>query len=59
MEWEKGDTTPGAVLKNLKNGDVIEVKGEVDPVIKDPLGKPVYLVSHVNTITKAPTQESQ
>lgn len=45
-------------LKNLKDGDVIEVKGGVDPVIKDPLGKPVYLVSHVNTITKAPSQES-
>lgn len=46
-------------LKNLKDGDVIEVKGEVDPVIKDPLGKSVYLVSHLNTITKAPTQESK
>ncbi len=46
-------------LKTLKDGDVIEVKGEVDPVIKDPLGKPVYLVSHVNTITKAPAQDSK
>ena len=24
MEWEKGDTTPGMVLKNLKNGGMKE-----------------------------------
>jgi hypothetical protein len=31
MEWEKGDTTPGAVLKNLKNGgmkDVLEAMAD-------------------------------
>ncbi|MFW2382018.1 MAG: hypothetical protein ACN4GZ_09685 [Acidimicrobiales bacterium] len=25
MEWEKGDTTPGTVLKNLKNGGMKEL----------------------------------
>lgn len=25
MEWEKGDTTPGTLLKNLKNGGMKEV----------------------------------
>jgi hypothetical protein len=25
MEWEKGDTTPGALMKNLKNGGMKEV----------------------------------
>lgn len=24
MEWERGDTTPGTVLKNLKNGGMKE-----------------------------------
>ncbi|WP_145205043.1 hypothetical protein [Thalassoglobus polymorphus] len=43
-------------LKGLSDGDVVELKGEVDPVMKDPLGKPVYLVSHLHTITKAPAQ---
>jgi hypothetical protein len=25
MEWERGDTTPGTVLKNLKNGGLREI----------------------------------
>ncbi len=25
MEWEKGDTTPGTVMKNLKNGGMKEL----------------------------------
>jgi hypothetical protein len=25
MEWEKGDTTPGTVLKNLKHGGMKEL----------------------------------
>jgi hypothetical protein len=25
MEWERGDTTPGTVLKNLKNGGMKEM----------------------------------
>lgn len=25
MEWEKGDTTPGTVLKNLKNGGLRDI----------------------------------
>ncbi len=25
MEWERGDTTPGTVLKNLKNGGLREL----------------------------------
>ncbi len=29
MEWEKGDTTPGTVLKNLKNGGMKELLHEL------------------------------
>ncbi len=25
MEWERGDTTPGEVMKNLKNGGIRDV----------------------------------
>ena len=25
MEWEKGETTPGTVMKNLKNGGLREI----------------------------------
>lgn len=25
MEWERGDTTPGTLLKNLKNGGMKEL----------------------------------
>ena len=32
MEWERGDTTPGMVMKNLKNGGVRELlEALVDP----------------------------
>ena len=29
MEWEKGDTTPGTVLKNLKHGGMKELLHEL------------------------------
>ncbi len=29
MEWERGETTPGTVLKNLKNGGMREVLEEL------------------------------
>lgn len=41
-------------LTGLKDGAIIEVQGEVDPVLKDPLGKPFYLVSELKTISEAP-----
>lgn len=44
-------------LKGLKDGDVVHLEGEVDPVLKDALGKPVYLVSHLKTVSAAPVQE--
>lgn len=25
MEWERGDTTPGEVMKNLKNGGIRDI----------------------------------
>ena len=33
MEWERGDATPGTVLKNLKNGgmrDILEAAAGTD-----------------------------
>ena len=60
---QPGDTYAGHLslasspyLSDLKDGDVVEVKGEIDPVITDPLGKPVFLISHLRTITRAPAQ---
>lgn len=41
-------------LKGLNDGDVIEVSGEVDPVLKDPLGKPFYLITRLKTLTRSP-----
>ncbi len=32
MEWERGETTPGTVLKNLKNGGLKEVLEELAAV---------------------------
>ena len=29
MEWERGDTTPGAVMKNLKVGGIRELLEEL------------------------------
>lgn len=29
MEWEKGDTTPGTVMKNLKTGGLRELLEEL------------------------------
>lgn len=29
MEWEKGESTPGTVLKNLKNGGLRELLDEL------------------------------
>lgn len=34
MEWERGDTTPGEVMKNLKNGglrDILESMVGTEP----------------------------
>ncbi len=36
MEWERGETTPGEVMKNLKNGGLRDVLEEmVEPVAAD------------------------
>lgn len=29
MEWERGDTTPGDVMKNLKNGGIRDILEEL------------------------------
>ncbi|MBT5019278.1 hypothetical protein OAG75_01880 [bacterium] len=41
-------------LKGLEDGTIVELQGEVDPVLKDPLGKPFYLVTRLKTISAAP-----
>jgi len=40
---------PSPHLEQLKDGDVVEIQGQVDTIAKDRLGKPVYLV---NSVTK-------
>lgn len=32
MEWERGETTPGAVMKNLKIGGLREILEEMAPL---------------------------
>lgn len=34
MEWERGETTPGTVLKNLKNGGMKEVLEELAAAVE-------------------------
>lgn len=41
-------------LQGLSDGDVVEVRGEVDPILKDPIGKPFYLITRLKTVTPAP-----
>lgn len=41
-------------LSNMKEGEIVEVQGEIDPIIKDPLGKPLYLVTQLKRISGAP-----
>ncbi|WP_437201090.1 hypothetical protein [Planctomicrobium sp. SH664] len=36
---------PSPELDKLKNGDIVEIQGRIDPVMHDRLGKPVYVVS--------------
>jgi len=36
---------PSPYLENLRDGDVVEVRGQLDGVVHDRLGKPVYVVS--------------
>lgn len=46
---------PSPQLENLKEGDVVEVQGQIDGVVLDRLGKPVYLISSL----KKPFAESK
>lgn len=41
-------------LEQLTEGDVVHVEGMVDPVLKDPLGKPFFLITKLRKITAAP-----
>ncbi|WP_437224743.1 hypothetical protein SH661x_003764 [Planctomicrobium sp. SH661] len=36
---------PSPHLERLRDGDVVEIQGQIDNVVRDQLGKPVYLVS--------------
>jgi len=38
---------PSPKLENLRDGDIVEIQGELDDVVHDQLGKPVYVVSSV------------
>ena len=42
------------MLENLSEGEIIQVSGQLEPVRKDPLGKPYFLVSAVKKISTAP-----
>ncbi|MEW4487795.1 hypothetical protein AB1L42_06910 [Thalassoglobus sp. JC818] len=37
-------------LENLQEGEIVQVSGEVDPVMKDPLGKPMYFVTSIDRV---------
>lgn len=37
-------------LGKLKDGDIVEIQGQLDPVVKDPLGKPVYLIAELSPL---------
>jgi hypothetical protein len=36
---------PSPELDSLKDGDVVELHGQIDAVVRDRLGKPVYVVT--------------
>lgn len=38
---------PSPQLEQFEDGTVVRIEGRVDPVAKDPLGKPVYLIEKV------------
>ncbi|MCA8996850.1 MAG: hypothetical protein KDA80_07690 [Planctomycetaceae bacterium] len=44
---------PSPSLENLTDGTTIEIQGELDPVVKDSAGKPVYLISNLSVIHSA------
>jgi len=43
--------SPSPQLDRLKDGDVVTVRGYVDAVRKDHLGKPVYVVTEIDQVT--------
>jgi hypothetical protein len=38
---------PNPRLSELKDGDVVEIQGQLDNVVHDRLGKPVYVISNL------------
>ncbi len=43
--------SPSPELETLKDGDVVQIRGQIDSVVKDHLGKPVYVVTGVEKVT--------
>lgn len=46
------DNSPA--LEELKDGEIVQVSGQLEPVRKDPLGKPYFLVTSVKKISQSP-----
>lgn len=42
---------PSPYLEQLKEGDVVKVDGQIDPLVRDSLGKPIYLISRLTRLT--------
>ncbi|HWL10249.1 MAG TPA: hypothetical protein VNQ76_17730 [Planctomicrobium sp.] len=43
--------SPSPELERLRNGEVVTLRGQIDNVLKDHLGKPVYVVTGVEKVT--------
>jgi hypothetical protein len=37
-------------LSSLSDGDVVEIQGQIDDVVRDRLGKPVYVVTDLRKV---------
>lgn len=42
---------PSPELDRLKDGDVVEIQGQIDQLVQDQLGKPVFLISELKTLS--------
>ena len=42
------------MLEQLSEGEIVQVSGQLEPVRKDPLGKPYFLVTSLKKVTPAP-----
>ena len=43
-------------LADFKDGDIVELQGEVDTIARDALGKPVYLIRNATKLVEGPAQ---